>query len=60
MFSQILWFFIDYLSDNSKTFIFLCQDMSPYSSGIVIDKIRNSYTDSKNIVTSQTDLIKET
>ncbi len=50
-------FFIDYLSENSKTFTFLWQDKSPYSSGIIIDKARNSYTVSKNIVTSQTDLI---
>ena len=51
--------FIDYLGENSKTFIFLKQDRSPYSSGIVIDKTRNSYTVNKNIVTSQTDLIIE-
>ena len=50
-------FFVDYLSENSKTFTFLWQDKSPYSSGIIIDKTRNSYTVSKNIVTSQTDLI---
>ena len=51
--------FIDYLSENSKTFTFQWQDKSPYSSGIIIDKTRNSYTVSKNIVTSQTDLIVE-
>ena len=50
-------FFVDYLSENSKTFTFLWQDKSPYSSGIIIDKTRNSYTVSKNIVTSHTDLI---
>ena len=50
-------FFIDYLSENSKTFAFLWLDRSPYSSGIIIDKTRNSYTVSKNIVTSHTDLI---
>ena len=52
-------FFIDYVSENSRTFTFLSQDRSPYSSGIIIDKRRNSYTVSKNIVTSQTDLIVE-
>ena len=52
-------FFVDFLSENSKTFTFLWQDKSPYSSGIIIDKTRNSYTVSKNIVTSQTDLIEE-
>ena len=50
-------FFINYLSENSRAFIFIWQDRSPYCSGIVIDKTRNSYTVSKNIVTSQTDLI---
>ena len=50
-------FFINYLSENSRTFTFLLQDKSPYCSGIIIDKTRNSYTVSKNIVTSQTDLI---
>ena len=50
-------FFINYLSENSRSFIFIWQDRSPYCSGIVIDKTRNSYTVSKNIVTSQTDLI---
>ena len=50
---------IDYLGENSKTFIFLWQDRSPYSTGIVIDKTRNGYTVNKNIVTSQTDLIIE-
>ena len=50
-------FFVDYLSENSKTFTFLWQDKSPYCSGIIIDKTRNSYTVSKNIVTSHTDLI---
>ncbi len=50
-------FFIDYLSENSRTFTFLWRDKSPYSSGIIIDKTINSYTVSKNIVTSQTDLI---
>ena len=50
--------FIDYLSENSKTFTFQWQDKSPYSSGIIIDKTRNSYTVSKNIVTSQTDLCR--
>ena len=50
-------FFIDYLSENSRTFAFLWLDRSPYSSGIIIDKTRNSYTVSKNIVTSHTDLI---
>ena len=50
-------FFIDYLRENSRTFTFLWHDKSPYSSGIIIDKTRNSYTVSKNIVTSQTDLI---
>ena len=50
---------IDYLGENSKTFIFLWQDRSPYSTGIVIDKTRNGYTVNKNIVTSQTDLIVE-
>ena len=50
-------FFIGYLNENSRTFTFLWQDKSPYSSGIIIDKARNSYTVSKNIVTSQTDLI---
>ena len=52
-------FFIDYVSENSRTFTFLWQDRSPYNSGIIIDKTRNSYTVSKNIVTSQTDLIVE-
>ena len=52
-------FFIDYVSENSRTFTFLSQDRSPYSSGIIIDKRRNSYTVSENIVTSQTDLIVE-
>ena len=52
-------FFIDYLSENSRTFTFLWQDKSPYSLGIIINKTRNSYTVSKNIVTSQTDLIVE-
>ena len=50
-------FFIDYLSENSRTFTFLWQDKSPYSSGMIIDRARNSYTVSKNIVTSQTDLM---
>ena len=50
-------FFINYLSENSRTFTFLSQDKSPYCSGIIIDKTRNSYTVSKNIVTSQTDSI---
>ena len=50
-------FFVNYLSENSRTFAFLWQDKSPYYSGIIIDKTRNSYTVSKNIVTSQTDLI---
>ena len=50
-------FFVNYLSENSRAFIFIWQDRSPYCSGIVIDKTRNSYTVSKNIVTSQTDLI---
>ena len=50
---------VDYLGENSKTFIFLWQDRSPYSTGIVIDKTRNGYTVNKNIVTSQTDLIVE-
>ena len=50
-------FFVNYLSENSRTFAFLWQDKSPYCSGIIIDKTRNSYTVSKNIVTSQTDLI---
>ena len=52
-------FFIDFLSENSKTFTFLWQGKSPYSLGITIDKTRNSYTVSKNIVTSQSDLIME-
>mgnify|MGYP001341436276 FL=1 len=50
---------VDYLGENSKTFMFLWQDRSPYSTGIVIDKTRNGYTVNKNIVTSQTDLIVE-
>tara|TARA_A100001388_G_scaffold246986_1_gene206294 strand:+ start:4267 stop:4893 length:627 start_codon:yes stop_codon:yes gene_type:complete len=50
-------FFINYLSENTRTFTFLSQDKSPYCSGIIIDKTRNSYTVSKNIVTSQTDSI---
>ena len=50
-------FFVDYLSENSRAFAFIWQDKSPYSSGIIIDKTRNSYTVTKNIVTSQTDLI---
>ena len=50
---------IEHLGDNSKTFMFLWEDKSPYSTGIIIDKARNSYTVSKNIVTSHTDLIIE-
>ena len=52
-------FFINYLSENSRTFTFLWQDKSPYSLGIIIDKTRNSYTVIKNIVSSQADLIVE-
>ena len=50
---------IEHLGDNSKTFMFLWEDKSPYSTGIIIDKARNSYTVNKNIVTSHTDLIIE-
>tara|TARA_B100000035_G_C21035138_1_gene570496 strand:+ start:1573 stop:2199 length:627 start_codon:yes stop_codon:yes gene_type:complete len=51
--------FVKYLGENSKTFTFLWQEKSPYSTGIVINKARNSYTLNKNIVTSHTDLIVE-
>ena len=52
-------FFLDYLSENSKVFLFLWQDRSPYSQGMIVNKLRNGYTVKKNIVTSQTNLIKD-
>ena len=52
-------FFLKYLGENAKAFVFLWQSKSPYAEGVIIDNTRNGYTVSKNIVTSQSDLIME-
>ena len=51
--------FIEYLDTNSRCFFFINQYKSPYKKGIIIDKTRNSYTVSENIVTSQTNKITD-
>ena len=49
---------IDYLGNNTKSFFFINQYKSPYKTGIMIAKARNGYRVNKNIVTSQTNQIR--
>ena len=51
--------FIDYLGNNTKSFFFINQYKSPYKTGIMIAKARNGYRVNKNIVTSQTNQIRD-
>ena len=51
--------FIDYLGQNTKSFFFINQYKSPYKTGIMIAKARNGYRLNKNIVTSQTNQIRD-
>ena len=51
--------FIDYLGQNTKSFFFINQYKSPYKTGIMIAKARNGYRVYKNIVTSQTNQIRD-
>ena len=51
--------FIDYLGQNTKSFFFINQYKSPYKTGIMISKTRNGYSVNKNIVTSQTNQIRD-
>lgn len=51
--------FIDYLGEDTKSFFFINQYKSPYKTGIMITKARNGYRVNKNIVTSQTNQIRE-
>jgi protein-L-isoaspartate(D-aspartate) O-methyltransferase len=51
--------FIDYLGQNTESFFFINQYKSPYKTGIMISKARNSYRVNKNIVTSQTNQIRD-
>lgn len=50
--------FIDYLGDGSKSFFFINQYKSPYKKGIIIHRTSNSYSVKENIVTSQTNQIR--
>ena len=51
--------FIDYLGQNTKSFFFINQYKSPYKAGIMVTKARNGYRVNKNIVTSQTNQIRD-
>ena len=51
--------FIDYLGKDTKSFFFVNQYKSPYKAGIMITKARNGYRVNKNIVTSQTNQIRD-
>ena len=51
--------FIDYLGQDTKSFFFINQYKSPYKTGIMITKARNGYRVNKNIVTSQTNQIRD-
>ena len=51
--------FIDYLGKDTKSFFFINQYKSPYKTGIMIAKARNGYRVYKNIVTSQTNQIRD-
>ena len=51
--------FIDYLGQNTKSFFFINEYKSPYKTGIMIAKARNGYRLNKNIVTSQTNQIRD-
>ena len=52
-------FFLEHLGQDARAFVFLWESKSPYSKGIILDNTRNGYTVTKNIVTSQSNLIKE-
>ena len=51
--------FINFLGQNTKSFFFINQYKSPYKTGIMISKARNGYRVNKNIVTSQTNQIRD-
>ncbi len=51
--------FIDHLGQDTKSFFFINQYKSPYKTGIMITKARNGYRVNKNIVTSQTNQIRD-
>jgi protein-L-isoaspartate O-methyltransferase len=51
--------FIDYLGKDTKSFFFINQYKSPYKTGIMIAKAGNGYRVYKNIVTSQTNQIRD-
>jgi protein-L-isoaspartate O-methyltransferase len=51
--------FVDFLSEDTKSFFFINQYKSPYKAGIMIAKARNGYSVNKNIVTSQTNQIRD-
>ena len=51
--------FIHYLGYNTKSFFFINQYKSPYKTGIMIAKVRNGYRLKENIVTSQTNRLRD-
>ncbi len=51
--------FIDYLGHDTESFFFINQYKSPYKTGIMISKRRNGYRVKENIVTSQTNQIRD-